>query len=88
MLGCVAAVSATESPSQLSPALIQRMWIRVSSAAWAASRGDVDVMSHGFRGPAHHEGLRPLVIRRDRLSVHLRGMSRDYAPTGGLSRRR
>ena len=26
MLGWVAAVSATESPSQLSPALIQRMW--------------------------------------------------------------
>ena len=26
MVGCVAAVSATESPSQLSPALIQRTW--------------------------------------------------------------
>ena len=32
MLGWVAAVSATESPSQLSPALIHRTWIRVSSA--------------------------------------------------------
>ncbi len=31
MVGCVAAVSATESPSQLRPALIQRMWITVSS---------------------------------------------------------
>ena len=31
MLGWVAAVSATESPSQLSPALIQRMWMTPSS---------------------------------------------------------
>ena len=31
MLGWVAAVSATESPSQLSPALIQRTWTTVSS---------------------------------------------------------
>ncbi len=33
MLGCMAAVSATESPSQLSPALIQRMWIVGLSSA-------------------------------------------------------
>ena len=44
MLGWVAAVSATESPSQLSPALIQRMWMTVSSggasvAVTASSRG-------------------------------------------------
>src|SRR5580658_9938162 len=31
MLGCVAAVSATESPSQLNPALIQRTWTTASS---------------------------------------------------------
>ena len=31
MLGWVAAVSATESPSQLSPALIHRTWMTVSS---------------------------------------------------------
>ena len=41
MLGCVAAVSDTESPSQLSPALIQRTWIRVSSALIASSVGMV-----------------------------------------------
>ena len=45
MLGWVAAVSDTESPSQLRPALIQRMWIGDSSsadgfpfaAAWSAT---------------------------------------------------
>src|SRR6266571_6356674 len=39
MLGCVAAVSATESPSQLSPALIHKMWSTSSCevpAAWVA----------------------------------------------------
>ncbi len=35
MLGCMAAVSATESPSQLSPALIQRIWIVGVSSAGA-----------------------------------------------------
>src|SRR5271168_2132972 len=38
-LGWVAAVSATESPSQLRPALIHRTWINVSSALTAASVG-------------------------------------------------
>jgi hypothetical protein len=33
MLGWVAAVSATESPSQLRPALIQRTWTSGSAAA-------------------------------------------------------
>ena len=33
MLGWVAAVSATESPSQLSPALIQSTWTTASSVA-------------------------------------------------------
>ena len=33
------AVSATESPSQLSPALIHRTWTRVSSAAIASADG-------------------------------------------------
>src|SRR3954453_7027040 len=37
MLGWVAPVNATESPSQLRPALIHRTWIRVSSAFLAAS---------------------------------------------------
>ncbi len=34
MLGCVAAVSATESPSHDSPALIQRMWMGCSSVCF------------------------------------------------------
>src|SRR5579875_585020 len=38
-LGWVAAVNATESPSQLRPALIHRTWINVSSALTAASVG-------------------------------------------------
>ncbi len=38
MLGWVAAVRATESPSQLSPALIHSTWIRVSSACTGFGR--------------------------------------------------
>ena len=38
MLGCMAAVNATESPSQLRPALIQRMWIVGVSSAGAPLR--------------------------------------------------
>src|SRR5512132_4160637 len=37
MLGWVAAVSATESPSQLRPALIQRMWTTASSCSVPAA---------------------------------------------------
>ncbi|MGW2997859.1 hypothetical protein ACWDA9_41570, partial [Streptomyces sp. NPDC001193] len=37
MLGCIAAVRDTESPSQLSPALIQRMWARTLALLNAAS---------------------------------------------------
>src|SRR4051795_2351550 len=37
MLGWVAAVSATESPSQERPALIQRMWTTGSSAGFVAA---------------------------------------------------
>src|SRR3954452_7008786 len=80
MLGWVAAVRATESPSQLRPALIQSTWIKVSSAASAASRVDVDVMSHGFPGPQVNpcRAATP-AIRWDRLSVYLRGMTCRYA---------
>ena len=46
MLGCVAAVSATESPSQLKPALIHSTWIKASSALTAASVG----ICHSFPG--------------------------------------
>src|SRR6476619_7245284 len=47
MLGWVAAVNATESPSQLKPALIHKTWINASSALTAASLG----MRHGSPGP-------------------------------------
>src|ERR1700742_4108170 len=46
-LGWVAAVNATESPSQLNPALIHRTWINASSALTAASLG----MRHSSPGP-------------------------------------
>src|ERR1700709_1388002 len=47
MLGWVAPVNATESPSQLRPALIHRTWIKVSSAFLAASVS----MLHSFPEP-------------------------------------
>src|SRR4051794_41683721 len=47
MLGWVAAVSETLSPSQLSPALIHSTWIRVCSAATASAVG---MGRHRFRG--------------------------------------
>ena len=52
MLGWVAAVSATESPSQLSPALIQRTWTTGS----AESVGDVPLVgaSVAIAGPPPH----------------------------------
>ena len=37
MLGWVAAVSATESPSQLSPPFIQRMWTGAASTSVSAA---------------------------------------------------
>ena len=40
MLGWVAAVNATESPSQLSPALIQSTWIR----GWASAVVDASAL--------------------------------------------
>src|SRR5262249_27768850 len=49
ILGCVAAVSATESPSQLNPALIHRMWTTGSSACspdWALFSVFVAITSH------------------------------------------
>src|SRR3954452_6760659 len=53
MLGWVAAVRATESPSQLSPALIQSTWIKVSSAASSASRVGAYGISATSRGPLY-----------------------------------
>ena len=57
MLGWVAAVSATESPSQLRPALIHRTWMSVSSAFTAAGVGidatfpDLDLHRSMLLGP-------------------------------------
>src|ERR1700754_635711 len=61
MLGWVAAVNATESPSQLNPALIHRTWINASSALTAASLG----MRHsspgpGLAAPYHRNMLAPV----------------------------
>ena len=76
MLGWVAAVSATESPSQLSPALIHSTWIRVSSALTAAGVS----MSHlpdWIDVDPHCWG---------RLSAYLRRLTRLNIWTDGLSR--
>src|SRR5688572_10534582 len=56
MLGWVAAVRATESPSQLRPALIQRTWIRTSSAASSASR----VIAYGIAATSRGHVLEPV----------------------------
>ena len=36
MLGCVAAVTDTESPSQLSPAVIQRTWTSLTAGSFSS----------------------------------------------------
>ncbi len=38
MLGCVAAVTETESPSQLSPAVIQRTWTSLTAGSCCVFR--------------------------------------------------
>src|SRR6201999_1971666 len=58
-LGWVAAVNATESPSQLRPALIQRTWINVSSALTAASVGMLQLSGAGWSPCAAGVDLRP-----------------------------
>src|SRR6516165_7672156 len=60
----VAAVNATESPSQLRPALIHRTWINVSSALTAASVGMPQLSGAWAKGPSH---------RGSRRSARLRG---------------
>src|SRR3954464_231398 len=50
-LGWVAAVRATESPSQLRPALIHSTWIKASSAASSASRVGAYGIAATSRGP-------------------------------------
>src|SRR4051794_16431364 len=80
MLGWVAPVRATESPSQLSPALIHSTWIRASSAASSASRVGAYGITATFRGHLLEPvGVRTPVVRRDRISVYLRGTRCDYA---------
>src|SRR5689334_4443237 len=61
-LGWVAAVNATESPSQLRPALIHRTWINVCSALTAASVGMMQLSGAGLG----------LLRHRSRPSAHLR----------------
>src|SRR3954471_18895860 len=88
MLGWVAAVRATESPSQLRPALIHRTWIRTSSAASSASR----VGAYGIAATSRGHLLEPVGaptpdIRWARPSVYLCGMNCDYAHSVRVSRR-
>src|SRR3984957_950629 len=59
ILGWVAAVSATESPSQLRPALIHRTCINVSSALTAASVGMLQLSGAGWSPCAAGVDLRP-----------------------------
>ena len=59
MLGWVAAVSATESPSQLSPALIQRTWTTVSSGGASVAVTAAPPIS----GPRAHVRLRVWIPR-------------------------
>ncbi|WP_241524354.1 hypothetical protein [Mycobacterium paraense] len=60
----MAAVNATESPSQLSPALIHRTWINVSSALTAASVGMTQLSGAGLDAPALPEStIGPLAQR-------------------------
>src|SRR3954463_11328602 len=78
MLDWVAAVRATESPSQLRPALIHRTWIRTSSAASSASRVGAYGISATSRGHLlDRGGVVPQVIRWDRISAYLCGMRCD-----------
>src|SRR3954454_10693988 len=85
MLGWVAAVSATESPSQLSPALIQRTWTVVCSAATASAVG----MAHIPSGPAglesHHAVVAGLVTSRGAVPLVLppRRPGQGEAPASG-----
>src|SRR5947209_13813177 len=89
MLGWVAAVRATESPSQLRPALIHRTWMRTSSAASSASRVGAYGIAATSRGHLlEPDGATTPDIRWDRISVYLCGVTCDYAHTGRLSRRR
>src|SRR3954452_7741494 len=86
MLGWVAAVRATESPSQLRPALIHSTWIRTSSAARASSRVGAYGISPRFPGPsAQPVEVTTPDVRWDRISAYLRGVNCDYAHTDGLS---
>src|SRR4029078_8874485 len=48
MLGWVAAVKATESPSQLNPALIQRMWTVGASASVVVDMGVASSAARGY----------------------------------------
>ena len=74
MLGCMAAVSATESPSQLSPALIHEMWTTVSSAiSFPPSRR----WGVSYRGRQHGPCHQP---REDR-----RPNDHDEGPLGAAS---
>lgn len=75
-LGWVAAVNATESPSQLRPAFIHRTWINVCSALTAASVGMLQLSGTGLG----------LLAPPGRPSAHLRSaIFRVYSRYRALS---
>src|SRR5258705_13653593 len=87
MLGWVAAVNATESPSQLNPALIHRTWINASSALTAASLG----MRHSFLGaglasPSQEYALRPLLERQSSVYSRANVLSTGRWDISGFAR--
>src|SRR5271156_2637459 len=65
MLGCVAAVSATESPSQLSPALIHKTWTTVSSGG-----ASVTVKVHTPYFTSRRVARLPAVVQENRPPVN------------------
>ena len=77
MLGWVAAVRATESPSQLRPALIHRTWMTVSSAEWRA-RHPSGRLGAGGRGVA--PGRCSPAARAPYMSVFFTPVDRCRAP--------
>src|SRR5687767_11847583 len=65
MLGCVAAVRATESPSQLNPPLIHKTWMRGASVAVADDIG-LALRDPRRAGPVRRDGGHRLYVRGSR----------------------
>ena len=83
MLGWVAPVNATESPSQLRPALIHRTWIRVSSAFI----GSFGWHACGFPGPGWGPCGAGVALRPTCASLVLRSTPAKVCCQSHLSQR-